>query len=194
VIPEGLNASEERALERAVGILESKSFVSRVFRSPVPPEQTIQDLLPRTSVHKIRANRHCSSIVIEYDREKPGILADLINRVRRARSVEDLSAASGGSGAVIEIPLNGLPPPVVKKSTRPAFPLGLPTASLILSFFAGPAVITVNVPLMIWNSRPILRRAWKVLRHERRLNVDFLDTLAISVSMMHGASTASPRW
>jgi cation transport ATPase len=66
-------------------------------------------------------------------------------------------------------------------------PLALPTVSFILSFFAGPIVLTVNVPLMLWNARPIGRRAWRVLRHERRLNVDFLDALAISVSMLHGA-------
>jgi len=37
---------------------------------------------------------------------------------------------------------------------------------------------------MLWNAIPIARRAWRVWRNERRLNVDFLDTLAISASVM----------
>jgi len=79
------------------------------------------------------------------------------------------------------------PSALSRQDTRPKFPLAFPTASLILSFFAGPAVVTVNVSLMLWNSRPIGGRAWRVLSRERRLNVDFLDTMAISVSMLHGA-------
>jgi Cu2+-exporting ATPase len=164
-------------------------FVPGVFRSQHAPEQTIQILLPVEPVHKIRSNPHCYSIVIEYDHGNPGILADLINRLRRARTVEELTANGGESRALTSQaqPLSGQLPAPVRKTTRPAFPLALPTVSLALCFFSGPAAIAVNTPLMIWNSRPILRRTWKVITHERRLNVDFLDTLAISVSMMTGA-------
>ena len=37
---------------------------------------------------------------------------------------------------------------------------------------------------MLWNAIPIARRAWRVWSNERRLNVDFLDTLAISASVL----------
>jgi Cu2+-exporting ATPase len=156
-------------------------FVPGVFRCNDLPGRTIEDLLPADSVQKVRTNRRCSSIVIEYDHNRPGILADLLNRLRRARSVDELHSAPG---QVVSINGNG-PTPV--QHARSRFPLTLPTASLVLSFFAGPAAITVNVPLMLWNSRPIGTRAWRIMTREKRLNVDFLDTLAISVSMLHGA-------
>jgi Cu2+-exporting ATPase len=157
-------------------------FVPGVFRSNDSPGRTIEDLLPHDSVQKVRANPHCSSVVIEYDHNRPGILADLLSRLRRARSVQELHTAPG---QILSINGNGAAP--VRQHAPFKLPLVFPTASLILSFFAGPAAITVNVPLMLWNSRPIGSRAWRILSREKRLNVDFLDTLAISVSMLHGA-------
>jgi len=157
-------------------------FVPGVFWSNQPPDPTIQDLLPPDAVKKVRSNRYCSSIVIEYDHSRPGILADLLNRLRRARSVEELHSAS-----VQSLSTNGAAPVPARRRAGTKFPLLFPTASLILSLFAGPVVWTVNVPLMFWNSWPIVSRAWKVLTREKRLNVDFLDILAISVSMFNGA-------
>jgi Cu2+-exporting ATPase len=51
---------------------------------------------------------------------------------------------------------------------------------------ANPAAAAVNVPLMLWNAWPIAKRAWGIWRREQRLNVDFLDTLAISASLVQG--------
>ena len=44
----------------------------------------------------------------------------------------------------------------------------------------------INMPLMLWNAYPIALRAWRVWRREGRLNVDFLDTLAIAASLLQG--------
>ena len=55
-----------------------------------------------------------------------------------------------------------------------------------MAFSLNPVVQAVNMPLMLWNAYPIALRAWRVLRREGRLNVDFLDTLAIAASLMHG--------
>src|SRR5580704_1565636 len=148
------------------------------------PDRTIQGLVPAKSVQKIKANRHCASITIEYDHNSPGFLADLLNKLRRARSVADFNQGQAVVVVVDDISTAVAP---ARQYSRAKFPLALPTISFALSFFVGPAVVAVNVPLMLWNSRPIFRRAWKILRSERRLNVDFLDTLAISVSMAHGA-------
>jgi heavy metal translocating P-type ATPase len=56
----------------------------------------------------------------------------------------------------------------------------------LMAFSANPVVMAVNVPLMLWNAIPIARRAWKVWSNESRLNIDVLDTLAISASMLQG--------
>ena len=65
-------------------------------------------------------------------------------------------------------------------------PLTLPTVSLLMAFSANPVVTAINMPLMLWNAYPIALRAWRVWRREGRLNVDFLDTLAIAASLMQG--------
>jgi Cu2+-exporting ATPase len=156
-------------------------YVPGLFRSSEPADRAVQQLLPPDSVQKVRANRDCATIVIEYDHNRPGILADLMNRLRHARSVEALLSTNGNGQALVPVDTTPAHPPV-----RLRIPLVLPTVSFILSFFAGSLVLTINVPMMLWNARPIGRRAWRVLRHERRLNVDFLDALAISVSMIHG--------
>jgi Cu2+-exporting ATPase len=167
-------------------------FVPGLFGKNAHPEQTVQDLLPANSVHKVRANHQCGSVVIEYDHNRPGIVADLMNRLRRARSALALhsNGALATNGLAI-VPTNGTAALPVRKDLRPRFPLTLPTASLVLCFFTGPAVLTVNVPLMLWNARPIGLRAWRVVTRERRLNVDFLDVLAISVSMMNSSFVAA---
>jgi Cu2+-exporting ATPase len=48
---------------------------------------------------------------------------------------------------------------------------------------SNPVLSAVNVPLMLYNSLPIFRRAWHVPRDEKRMNIDFLDTLAILASI-----------
>ena len=59
-----------------------------------------------------------------------------------------------------------------------------------MAFSANPVIAAVNMPLMLWNALPIAKRAWRVWDNERRLNVDFLDTLAISSSIMQGVPMA----
>ncbi len=49
-----------------------------------------------------------------------------------------------------------------------------------------PFALAANVPLLLWNGYPIAKRAFRVIRRERRLNVDFLDTLAILASIAQG--------
>ncbi len=62
----------------------------------------------------------------------------------------------------------------------------LPTVSLALAFSSAPVAVAVNVPLMLWNGWPIARRAWGVWRREKRLNIDTLDTVAITASIGQG--------
>ena len=55
-----------------------------------------------------------------------------------------------------------------------------------MAFSANPVVLAINMPLMLWNAYPIALRAWRVWRREGRLNIDFLDTLAITASLLQG--------
>jgi Cu2+-exporting ATPase len=132
----------------------------------------------------IRCNATCFSIVIEFRHDLPGPIADLVRALRRMSTRQLLEPAAENAVA----PAQG-PEVSVRQNDKPwwNWPLVAPSISLALAFFANPLLAVVNVPLMLWNTRPIARRAWKVVIRERRLNVDFLDVLAISVSMLQGA-------
>ena len=69
------------------------------------------------------------------------------------------------------------------------FPLIWPTISLVMTFSLHPIVRAINAPLMLWNAYPIALRAWRIWRRESRLNVDFLDTLAITASVAQNHHT-----
>ena len=163
-------------------------YAPDLFRSIQNPEEMLRRVAPPGSVLSIRANSACLSVVIEFHRDFPGPIADLVRALRR-RSLGQL--------LLLEAPSSELPdsravtPAQSDASTKPApwwdIPLTGPTVSLVLAFFSGPWVTAINVPLMLYNSRPIGRRAWTVLTREHRLNVDFLDVLAIGVSMLQGA-------
>ena len=179
-------------------LVEIKHFIPGRVRLYAPelfhwgpvPDQLLLRLASPGSIDSIRSNRHCSSVVIEFHRDSPGPVADLVAVLRR-HTIEQLREHSGPPGA--DDP-HGTKSQLPEAPAKPArwwnAPLGGPTISLFLAFSTAPAAVAINIPLMIWNSRIILKRTWKVLSRERRLNVDFLDTMAISVSMMQGAFLA----
>jgi heavy metal translocating P-type ATPase len=159
-------------------------YLPDLFRDGQTPELTLERLAARGSIHKMRSNRGCATVVIEFDHDAPGPIADLV-RALRARSRDHVldPAPEGEESGSVEV----LPPDRNADGTSRRWPLAAPTVSLGLAFITNPAVAAVNIPLMLWNSRPIGRRTWRVLTRERRLNVDFLDTLAIGVSLFQGA-------
>ena len=132
----------------------------------------------QSGVKAARINYDCASLVLEYDPAQEPVLRLLLERFRNA-SVEEIKAlaASAPAGASAQAA-----PPAVSKQ----MPLALPTLSLVMAFSANPVVFACNMPLMLWNAWPIAKRAWKVWDNERRLNIDVLDTLAISASVLQG--------
>src|SRR5271165_1166169 len=172
-------------------LVEVKHFIPGRVRLYVPdlfcarqsPEQILQCLVEAGAIHKIRTNRACRSVVIEFHRDLPGPITDLV-RTLRHKPLEHLWEP-GFDEAALAVP--ELPAPTNGRAPLWKQPLVWPTVSLAITFSASPALVAVNVPLMLWNSRPIGRRAWRVLSREHRLNVDFLDVLAIGVSMLQSA-------
>jgi len=138
-----------------------------------------------TGIQSVRINHACASIVIEYDRARPEVWARMLfhleyvslNALREIVSqprAQDLKKRDLNAAAALA-------------AASRNWPLAWPTVSLTLSFFMNPLSLIVSVPLLLWNSLPILKRAWAVWRRERRLNVDFLDALAIAASIAQGS-------
>lgn len=140
-------------------------------------EATLTWLKARSWVTSARINYDCACLIVEYDAAEKGQLDGVLALLRQA-SVQDLEAFLGqpDTSAVTRKPA-----PHADK-----FPLGLPTLSLGLALIPHPLALAVNVPLTLYNAIPIFKRAWRVWSEERRLNVDFLDTLAITASVGQG--------
>src|ERR1700761_8417650 len=143
-------------------------------------EKFLTWLKGQAGVRSARINYDCASLVLEYDQKHEPMLRLMLERVKTA-SLADLKALCAEVTAEAAAPEKQ---DASVLSTRS--PLALPTLSLMMAFSANPLVIGCNVPLMIWNAIPIAKRAWKVWSNESRLNIDVLDTLAITASMLQG--------
>lgn len=140
-------------------------------------EACLSWLRAQDGITSARINYDCASLVLEYDPAQEQRLRMLLEHFKRM-SLRELKALASHAAPDMAAPRA---PEVSKRS-----PLALPTLSLFMAFSANPVVMAVNMPLMLWNAIPIAKRAWKVWANESRLNIDVLDTLAISASVLQG--------
>ena len=166
-----------------------RHFMPGRVRPPIPAlcrdrslaEEMLAQLRGQSAVKGARINYACSSLVVEYDVTHEPMFRLLVGRLR-LMSLSDLRLLTqpapplGGSEQHLAKELIAAAKPAEEPHT---YPLALPTVALGLTFLVNPLARVINIPLMLWNGYPIGRRARRVLRDERRLNVDFLDTLAI---------------
>ena len=152
-------------------------------RSPLT-DAVLAFLEGQSWIKSARVNYGCASLVVEYEAAESKRLGSLMFALRYS-TLDDLRAVmaqpSESSGPESSVPADAPAPAPPRR-----WPLALPTVSLGLALFVDPLVIAVNLPLLLWNAYPIAKRAWGVLRRERRLNIDFLDTLAIGASIGQG--------
>jgi cation transport ATPase len=134
-------------------------------------------LRAQTGIKSARINYDCASLVLEYDAAQEAMLMLLLERLKNASLAEVRSFCTAPA---ISAPANKAPE--VSKD----LPLALPTLSLAMAFSTNPVLVALNMPLMLYNAIPIAKRAWKVWANESRLNIDVLDTLAISSSVLQG--------
>lgn len=156
----------------------------------------------QNEVTNVRVNLYVSSLVIDYDASSNDFpkkllkifgsitLAKLESLATQAKELEAKQAATNGNSA------NGKDQENVQENDSifsavedfsVRYPLALPTASLALSLIGGAAGALVTVPLIAYNAAPTIKRALEVLQNEQRLNVDFLDGLAITISTLQGS-------
>jgi heavy metal translocating P-type ATPase len=173
--------------------------VPELCRKAALAESALAWLRAQPGVTGVRLNAACASLVVEFDRAHEPLLQGILARLKAVSAREFAVLIAGAKPAATASPPAPQSSPPLKPAARPAAgptkgdvpglfssrsPLGLPTLSLAMAFSANPLVVAVNMPLMLWNAIPIARRAWRVWSNERRLNVDFLDVLAISASVL----------
>jgi cation-transporting P-type ATPase C len=137
-------------------------------------------LQAQDGIHDARINQACASLVVSYDEAQRETLESMLGYLRFL-SPRDLISL------VAEAERPAEPPPAANlPATLGPSVLTLPSLSLALAFTANPVALAANIPLMVWNAWPIAKRAWGIWSREKRLNVDFLDTLAIGASIGQG--------
>ncbi len=124
-----------------------------------------------------RINYDCASLVLEYDPAQEAMLTLLLLRLKGA-SLAEVTVLCASAEDCAQV---GKAPEVAKN-----VPLALPTLSLAMALSTNPLLVALNMPLMLYNAIPIAKRAWKVWANESRLNIDVLDTLAITSSVLQG--------
>jgi len=143
-------------------------------------EAATQLLRQQAGVTGARVNPACASLVINYDAARPDIPLQLEEALRNLTPalLRSLHAARVNDQNASAQPN----PPDGKNELNP---LVLPTVSLALSLIGGP-VSVLALPLIGYTSLPIFKRAYRVVTEERRLNVDFLDALAVAIASLQG--------
>ena len=156
-------------------------------------QQFADDLLAWTQkqagVRTARINRECASLVVEYDVAQRIAFGGLLVQLRSlsADQIQALAGHEAANGQAVQL-AKRRQQPLAKKKHR--YPMLSPSVSLLLSFSRNPFIVGVNAPLLLWNAFPIYKRAWMVWSRESRLNIDFLDALAIAASIGQGAQVA----
>jgi Cu2+-exporting ATPase len=155
-------------------------------RKKIVAEAAVAWLQTQKGVKCARLNYVCASLVIEYDVKFEGVLRATLGRLsvmtidELQKLIDPHKQRPNAPRAPVE--LRPAKPPSIWRNS----PLALPTLSLLLAFSANPIIRAINTPLVLWNGYPIALRAWRVWRREGRLNIDFLDTLAITASLLQG--------
>ncbi len=159
-------------------------------RKRMVAEAALVWLQAQQGVKRARLNYACASLVIEYEVSFEAVLRATLGRlsVMSVAELQQLIDPGSKSSGAVRLPVTLQPAKPASIWSRT--PLTLPTVSLLMAFSANPIIRAINMPLMLWNAYPIALRAWRIWRREGRLNVDFLDTLAIAASLMHGTPMA----
>ena len=148
-------------------------------------EAALTWLQAQQGIKSARLNFDCGCLIIEYDPSFEGVLRATLGRLS-LMSLDELQLLVDPAKSAATPRSCPVPQPAARAPLWRRTPLALPTASLLMAFSLNPVVQAINMPLMLWNAYPIALRAWRVWRREGRLNIDFLDTLAIAASLLQG--------
>jgi heavy metal translocating P-type ATPase len=163
-------------------------YVPALYRQSSFSDSAVIWLERQSGIKGVRINHVCASLIIEFDRGASQALSALLFYLSSAdlEQIRAIITQATRGDANTAVPQAGESIAATTPVAPRRWPLVLPTLSLLLSLSLHPVTTALNVPLMLWNAFPIAQRAWRVWNRERRLNVDFLDVLAVSASIGQG--------
>ena len=135
-----------------------------------------QHLTSMNWIERVESNYRCGSLTIHYD-------------FPQIRKTEILKAVKGLT--ISELDQMASDVPAVKREDQEvslAYLKGAAGAVGLSLFLAGVPVLALAVvyPLLLFICFPIYKRAYRCLKNEHRLNVDFLDACALTAGMLTG--------
>ncbi len=149
--------------------------------NPETGKQLEQFIRQQPEVTQVRVNPACACVVIEFTGDVAPWLSQLsLLTWEQVRLL--LSAFIAEPADKEDRKEHGSPKPVTAPPEQSGSLL-LTSASFALSLLPFTPLAAASLPLTIWNSLPIWKRALSVLSNERRLNVDFLDGLATAIAL-----------
>lgn len=125
-------------------------------------------------VRRLRINPACDSLVVEHR----GPTEAIVTRLQARRAPTSTRRAGAGARSKL-VPLRR-----PAGEAEPLRALACATASLLLAPLGAGSPLAL-LPLVL-SGVPIWRRALETLVQERRLNVDFLDGLALAITVLRG--------
>ena len=133
-------------------------------------------LTATNGIEKVDSNFRCGSLTIHYE----------FTRIKKSEILAQIEGLTLGELDDMTADL-----PAVHKEEHElslAYLKGAAGAVGLSLFLSGvPALaLAIVYPALIFICLPIYKRAYRCLRHERRLNVDFLDACALTVGMLTG--------
>ncbi len=147
-------------------------------------------LITRQEVHQVRINRLAGSCVVCFKPSAPIELEPWLAQLPREPQLAQ--AASAGSSPVSQASASSPPSPAASEAEdeEPFVPtrIVLPVASLGLALLAGPLALPplAVAGFILVAAQLSFRRAWQGLREDRKINVDFLDSLAVVLHSLDG--------
>ncbi len=170
--------------------------VPLVARPNAPVDQFTYWLSTSIANIDVRVNRRCASVIITFDPNWSELPAEIEKQFAQL-DPESLKAAPPVPTAAIDDP-DHTPPDtwwnsIICGEWRS---LALATAGIAFSLFPGGLCATAAVGCSLTAALPSFQRAFCTIRDEHRLNVDFLDSLAIGVATAQGHlfTTAFMTW
>ena len=161
--------------------------VNALHRSRALSDLLVEWLSTQPAVASVRANVSCSSVIVTFTHGQESIWLPALHRITlpQLKAVRSARASIAGihrldQGVAIPARVTN------KRSWRLLLPMALAGIAAMLSMVAVPVAPISAIPLLALAAIPVWLRALKVLRTERRLNVDLLDGLAIIVALLHG--------
>ena len=154
--------------------------VPQLVGSSSQGDAIIDGLRRLPSIFDVRLNYASSSVAIEYDEDFKDLVEGLLGLLKNL-SLDDAVAYFERQSAAMPKESDAR---VAGEHSTTKWPMIVPSAALLLSIAVRSGAPILTVPLLLYSALPTFRRAQRVLRTERRLNVDFLDTLAIGTSVL----------